>query len=129
MTTRLIKLKRWLFISVLLLFVCSPGVYAQETRTLVLTNMSTQAIWIDNVRYGDLKLPAGYLPVRGRIYLVLGTQEVDQLLLRWHISSGGPLQHQTIPIDWSKTTVHKKSRFLILAFEGKRFIEIPNEKK
>ena len=112
---------------ILILLGISLTVSAQGEKTLVLTNYSTQAIWLDTVLYGDESFPAGHLPPKGRIYLRLGTQQVRTLLLRWHMNKNTEQQQQTIRIDPTFNVEHKKARYFIFAFEGESFIQIQSE--
>ena len=115
------------YLCLFLLLSSSLAVHAQGARTLVLANYASQAIWLDTVLYGDEELPAGYLPAKGRMYLILGTQDVRTLLLRWHVTKEGKQQQQTIRIDPSFNVDQRKARFLIFAFEGESFIQIQSE--
>jgi hypothetical protein len=102
------------------LFAVSLALYAQAKRTLVLTNHSTQAIWVDKVIYDEQSLPAGYLPPKGRIYLALDKTSTNTLQIRWHQKDKQSHQQQTLVLSGT-------GRYLIFTYDGMEFRQLQDE--
>ncbi|MFO7602754.1 MAG: hypothetical protein R6X06_02955, partial [Gammaproteobacteria bacterium] len=66
---------------------------------------------------------AGYLPPQGRIYLPLGPQAPQPLMLRWHHHTTGEQQQQTIEIDSDLYLGERQTRYFMFVLKDNLFIQ------